>query len=163
MRAMQLFAPGDIRSRPLRHVERAIPIPGPGEILIKVDFCGVCHTDLHIVEGELLAPNFPRIPGHQVVGQVVSCGEGVRPTLIGQRVGVPWVYKTCEECKACQRGEENLCEMPLFTGLHVDGGFAEYLIAADGFVVNLPEGLSSSMAAPLLCAGIIGYRSLKCA
>lgn len=158
MRALVLQAPAGVASHPLALVERPIPEPGPGEVLVKVEVCGVCRTDLHVVEGEL-APQRPSIvPGHQVVGRVVRAGAGaaIEP---GARVGVAWLHRACGHCRFCERGDENLCTDPRFTGWHVDGGFAEYCVADAGFVYPIPDALPARDAAPLLCAGIIGYRA----
>ena len=134
---------------------------------IKVSVCGVCHTDLHTVEGEIHPPQLPVTPGHQVVGIIDAVGDfsgDARETIpafkLGQRVGVPWLHSTCGECEFCNRGEENLCPSAQFTGFHVDGGYAEYMLADAGFILPLPNQLSDELAAPLLCAGIVGYRSL---
>jgi alcohol dehydrogenase, propanol-preferring len=164
MQACRLFSPADIDSAPLVIVDLPDPRPGPGQVRIKISMCGVCHTDLHISEGEIYPPQLPVTPGHQVVGIIDAVGvmkEGEPPFTVGQRVGVPWLYSTCGECGFCRRGEENLCSSAKFTGFHVDGGFAEYLLADARFVLLLPEQLSDEQAAPLLCAGIIGYRSLR--
>lgn len=128
---------------------------------MRIQVCGVCHTDLHIVEGEIHPLRYPITPGHQVVGIVEALGLGVDGWQTGDRVGVPWLYQTDQTCEFCRRGEENLCPQARFTGFHVDGGFAEYLLVQADFGLSLPEGLSDEQAAPLLCAGIIGYRSLK--
>lgn len=147
-------------------VERPLPEPGPGQVRIKVEVCGLCHTDLHTVEGELALPRLPVTPGHQVVGRVDALGPGLSPAdglAPGTRVGVAWLYHACGQCDACRRGEENLCPSARFTGLHADGGYAQFLVAPAGFVVPIPEGFTSAEAAPLLCAGIIGYRSLRLA
>jgi len=159
VRAQRLARPGAIEKGPLTLEDRPVPEPGPGEVLLRVAACGVCHTDLHIVEGELSPPRLPLIPGHQVVAEVVRAGDGaeLKP---GTPVGVPWLGWACGECAFCQRGEENLCRQARFTGFHSDGGFAEHMLASAAFVLPLPEGLSPVEAAPLLCAGIIGYRSL---
>jgi propanol-preferring alcohol dehydrogenase len=122
--------------------------------------CGVCHTDLHIVEGDIHPPNLPITPGHQIVGSIDALGRDVAGVHIGDRVGIPWLYKTCRACEFCRRGEENLCLEARFTGFHCDGGFSEYMIADARYVLPLPSHLSNEQAAPLLCAGIIGYRSL---
>jgi len=136
-------------------------------VRIKVSVCGVCHTDLHTVEGEIHPPQLPVTPGHQVVGIIDAVGDfsgDARETIpafkLGQRVGVPWLHSTCGECEFCNRGEENLCPSAQFTGFHVDGGYAEYMLADAGFILPLPNQLSDELAAPLLCAGIVGYRSL---
>jgi alcohol dehydrogenase, propanol-preferring len=172
MRAMRLAAPGPVAARPLELVEVQVPEPGPGEVLLRVRACGVCRTDLHVAEGELPPHRSPVVPGHQVVGEVVAFGEGAerlppggeqgaRPLDAGERVGVPWLHRACGECRYCRRGEENLCERALFTGWDVDGGFAEYMTAPADFVYRLPEAMDDLAAAPLLCAGIIGYRCLR--
>ena len=172
MRALQLVAPKRVGERPLILVELPVPRPGPGEVLLSVRACGVCRTDLHIVEGELPSHRSPVVPGHQIVGEVAALGEGVerlapggepgaRPLDPGERVGVPWLYRTCGACRFCRAGRENLCESALFTGWDVDGGFAEYMVAPADFVYRLPEGMDDLAAAPLLCAGIIGYRCLR--
>lgn len=161
MRAAVLHQPGLIASAPLRDEERPIPEPGPGQVRLRVAVCGVCHTDLHIAEGELGLPRLPLIPGHQVVGVIDRCGPGVKSRKSGERVGVAWLNRTCGRCEFCRRGLENLCPETRFTGLHVDGGYAQYLIAEEDFVFSLPPAFSDAAAAPLLCAGIIGYRSLR--
>jgi len=142
---------------------RDLPLPEPGaeEIRLRVRACGVCHTDLHTVEGDLPLPKLPLVPGHQVVGIVDAVGEGVRRFTIGQRVGVPWLYRTCGTCEFCQRGMENLCRQARFTGLHADGGYAEAMVVHQDFAYPIPEIFSDESAAPLLCAGIIGYRALR--
>lgn len=139
------------------------PVPRPGEILIKVRACGICHTDLHTVEGEIRPPSLPIIPGHQVTGVVEAAGEDDGRFSVGERVGVPWLYESCGECEFCRRGDENLCIRPKFTGFHVNGGYAEYMIAPARFALPLPASIGDVEAAPLLCAGIVGYRSLKMA
>jgi propanol-preferring alcohol dehydrogenase len=140
--------------QPLRAETVDVPVPGPGEVLIKVRACGVCRTDLHLLDGELPQCRTPVTPGHEVVGTVVSSG---------QRVGVPWLGSTCGECPYCRAGRENLCERARFTGCHLDGGYAEYLVADERFCLPIPERYADAEAAPLLCAGLIGYRSyLKC-
>ncbi len=161
MRAMVLYEQKPVEERPLRLEEVPVPTPGPGEILIRVHTCGVCHTDLHIVEGDLPLHKRPIIPGHQIVGTVAQVGDGVTQHRVGDRVGVPWVYRTCGECAFCRSGRENLCVRPQFTGWDVDGGFAEYMVAAADFAYPIPEGFPDDQAAPLLCAGIVGYRTLK--
>jgi propanol-preferring alcohol dehydrogenase len=142
---------------------RDLPLPEPGaeEIRLRVRACAVCHTDLHTVEGDLPLPKLPVVPGHQVVGIVDAVGEGVRRFTIGQRVGVPWLYRTCGTCEFCQRGMENLCRQARFTGLHADGGYAEAMVVHQDFAYPIPEIFSDESAAPLLCAGIIGYRALR--
>lgn len=142
-------------------VDLATPQPGPGEVLVRVAACGICHTDLHVVEGEL-PPHRPRVvPGHQAVGRVVAAGPGVAGEIMGQRVGVPWLHRSCGACRFCTTGRENLCVQARFTGYDVDGGFADHLIAAADFVVPLPAGVPDTAAAPLLCAGVIGFRALR--
>jgi alcohol dehydrogenase, propanol-preferring len=160
----RLSFPNPIESEPLHSADLPVPQPGPGQVRIKVSVCGVCHTDLHIAEGEIHPPHLPVTPGHQVVGVVDAIGDwlgGVPTFNLGQRVGVPWLHSTCGECEFCRRGEENLCPSAKFTGFHVDGGFAEYLLADVRFILPLSDQLSDGQAAPLLCAGIIGYRSLR--
>lgn len=137
-----------------------LPEPGPGQVSIKISVCGVCHTDLHTVEGDIHPPHLPVTPGHQVVGIIDALGEGVSSREIGQRVGVPWLYAACGECRFCLDGNENLCENARFTGFHADGGYAEYLLAEAAYTLPLPDKIPDQDAAPLLCAGIIGYRSL---
>ena len=159
MRAMVLKEAG----APLRLEERPIPTPGPGQILLRVAACGICRTDLHIVDGELDQPKLPLIPGHQIVGRVVALGRGSSGFNVGDRVGVPWLGSTCGSCEYCREGRENLCEAARFTGYHLDGGFAEYAAADQRFCFALPEGFSDRQAAPLLCAGLIGYRALRSA
>jgi len=161
VKSMVLPAPRPVEESPLSLRDLPTPQPGPGEILLRVRACGVCHTDLHTVEGELALPRLPVVPGHQVVGTVAEVGEGVRTFRPGDRVGVPWLYSSCGTCAFCRRGEENLCENAQFTGLHVDGGYAEYMVARADFAYPIPEHFSDAEAAPLLCAGIIGYRSLR--
>jgi propanol-preferring alcohol dehydrogenase len=161
MRAMQLthFAPAE--EHPLRLVDLPDPQPGPGQVRLRVQVCGVCHTDLHTVEGDITPPKMPVIPGHQVVGVVDALGAGVTNLKLGARVGVPWFYAACGECRYCRAGMENLCPEAQFTGFHVDGGYAEFMLADARFVLPLPEAIDDVQAAPLLCAGIIGYRSLR--
>jgi propanol-preferring alcohol dehydrogenase len=149
-----------VEKNPLEASEVPDPQPGPGQICLRVSACGVCHTDLHTVEGELPAPRLPVIPGHQVVGRVAGIGPGASRWSVGQRAGVPWLSRTCGRCEFCKRGEENLCPDAEFTGLHRDGGYAEYILANADFALPIPETFDDEHAAPLLCAGIIGYRSL---
>ena len=158
---MQLEKKGEIEKEPLRKVEKEIPKIKPDEILIRVKVCGICHTDLHTVEGELELPKLPLIPGHQVSGVVEKIGKSVTRFKIGDRVGMAWLYRTCGNCKYCREGKENLCENALFTGYHADGGYAQYTVISQDFAYPLPSGFSDEQAAPLLCAGIIGYRALK--
>jgi propanol-preferring alcohol dehydrogenase len=146
---------------PLECVDLSLPQPGPGEVRLAVRACGVCHTDLHTVEGDLSLPKLPLVPGHQIVGIVDKVGTGVTRFEVGQRVGVPWLYATCGQCAFCRGGLENLCADARFTGLHVDGGYAEAMVVHQDFAYPMPEGFSDADAAPLLCAGIIGYRALR--
>jgi propanol-preferring alcohol dehydrogenase len=161
MKAQRLNKPKPIAEKPLSLVEAADPQPDPGQIRLKVAVCGVCHTDLHTVEGDLDLPRLPIIPGHQIVGAVEAVGEGSGRFEIGDRVGVAWLNWTCGECVYCQNGQENLCPEARFTGLHADGGYAQYTLIDENFAYPLPENFSDVQAAPLLCAGIIGYRSLR--
>ena len=159
MLAMVLERPRE----PLRLREVLIPSPGPGRILLKVAACGVCRTDLHIFDGDLMNPKLPLIPGHEIVGRVVELGGGVVGYEIGDRVGVPWLGYTCETCCYCKSGRENLCENARFTGYTIDGGYAEYALADVRYAFPIPEGYSDANAAPLLCAGLIGYRAYRMA
>ncbi len=161
MKAMVLHSPRPAEEGPLEMEDLPMPEPGPEEIRLRVRACGVCHTDLHTVEGDLPLPKLPVVPGHQVVGVVDAVGEGVRRFAVGQRVGVPWLYRTCGTCEFCQRGLENLCRQARFTGLHADGGYAEAMVVHQDFAYPVPETFSDEAAAPLLCAGIIGYRALR--
>lgn len=161
MKAMILKRPGSVEENPLKLVEVPMPAVGPQEIRIRVRACGVCHTDRHVVEGELPLPRLPLIPGHQIVGVVESLGSGVNSFAVGQRVGVAWLNWACGECKFCQRGQENLCDHARFTGYHADGGYAQYVVVPESFAYALPEGPSDLEAAPLLCAGVIGLRALR--
>jgi propanol-preferring alcohol dehydrogenase len=161
MRAMRLFHPQQAEDHPLTLEDVPIPSPAPGQIRLRVRACGVCHTDLHTVEGDIHPPHLPITPGHQVVGLVDALGEGLEGKFeLGDRAGVPWLYAACGTCDACRRGDENLCASARFTGFHVDGGFAEYMLAQAAYALPIPQGVSDEQAAPLLCAGIIGYRSL---
>jgi propanol-preferring alcohol dehydrogenase len=157
--ARQLVEPGS----PLVEVERAVPAPGPREILIEVSACGVCRTDLHICDGELPVPHLPIVPGHEIVGRVAELGPGANRFRVGERVGVPWLGGTCGECDYCRSGRENLCDRPTFTGLHRDGGYARFATADERFALALPDCYDDLHAAPLLCAGLIGYRALSLA
>ncbi len=156
MDAMMLTA----RGRPLELVALPVPSPGAREVLVRVDACGVCRTDLHVVDGELTNGKLPVIPGHEVVGRVVECGGAVAGLSEGQRVGVPWLGYTCGACVYCERGSENLCDHGRFTGYDIDGGYAQYLVADDRYCFALPDTYDDAAAAPLMCAGLIGYRSL---
>ncbi|HEY5721023.1 MAG TPA: zinc-dependent alcohol dehydrogenase family protein [Allosphingosinicella sp.] len=155
MRAMQLDAAG----QKLRAVERDLPDPGPGELLIEVTACGICRTDLHIADGDLEGP-LPIVPGHEIVGRVAALGEGATGWTAGDRVGIPWLGRTCGICAYCRSGRENLCDDPLFTGFSRDGGFATHCIADAAFCLPIPTAFDDVAAAPLLCAGLIGYRAL---
>ncbi len=157
MRAMVLEAPG----RALRLVERPVPTPGPGQVLVRVAACGVCRTDLHVVDGELPDPALPIVPGHEVVGTVVALGAGVERLRQGERVGVPWLGYSCGTCGFCHAGRENLCERARFTGYQIDGGYGEFMLADERYCFPLPAAYGDAEAAPLLCAGLIGYRSLR--
>ena len=161
MRACVLKSPASVESRPLELADLPAPAPGEGDLLVRVSACGVCRTDLHIVEGELAARRSPVIPGHQIVGRVAARGAHAEGFSAGERVGVAWLNSTCGACPYCLRGRENLCERAQFTGWSVDGGFAEYALVPAAFAYRLPEGFGDLQAAPLLCAGIIGYRALR--
>jgi propanol-preferring alcohol dehydrogenase len=156
MRAMILEIPG----QPLHAADVPVPTPGPDQVLIRVHACAVCRTDLHIVDGELPEPELPLIPGHQIVGTVVETGARVERLAIGDRVGVPWLGATCNWCRYCLSGRENLCDHARFTGYQIDGGYAEYTVANYRFCFPLPPGYPDLQAAPLLCAGLIGFRAL---
>jgi propanol-preferring alcohol dehydrogenase len=160
MRAMRLEAASTAEAMPLAAVDLPAPEPAPGEVAIAVSACGVCHTDLHILEGEVSA-RFPIVPGHQAVGAVIGVGAGVQDLREGDLVGVGWMASTCGVCRFCTSGHENLCEKAAFTGRDRDGGYAERMTADARWVYRLPEGFAPREAAPLLCAGIIGYRSLR--
>jgi propanol-preferring alcohol dehydrogenase len=157
MRAMILDVPGE----PLRVAEVASPEPGEGQVLLRVHCCAVCRTDLHVVDGELPDPRLPLIPGHQIVGTVERIGEHTDGFTVGERVGVPWLGWTDGECRYCLSGRENLCENARFTGYQIDGGYAEYALAEGRFCFSIPESFPDLQAAPLLCAGLIGHRSLR--
>lgn len=159
MLAMILHKPGE----PLRERDVPIPEPGNGQIRVKVRACGVCRTDLHLVDGELPAPKLPVVPGHEIVGTVDRLGDGVDRFRIGDRVGIPWLGWTCGECRYCTSGRENLCDNAQFTGYTLDGGYAEYTVADQRYCFAIPDGYSDVEAAPLLCAGLIGYRSYRTA
>lgn len=156
MRGMVLETPG----QELQKAEMPVPKPGPGEVLIRIHACAVCRTDLHVVDGELPKPKLPLVPGHETVGTVEEVGEGASRFDIGARVGVPWLGWTCSECDYCRAEHENLCDRARFTGYTVDGGYAEYTVADERFCFPIPPSYSDTEAAPLLCAGLIGYRSL---
>jgi alcohol dehydrogenase, propanol-preferring len=163
MKACLLRAPARIQQNPLQYTDVPEPKPAPGQVLVRVQVCGVCRTDLHVIEGELPPKKSPVIPGHQVVGTVEELGEGATRFELGSRVGIAWLHQADGTCPYCRRGEENLCDAPLFTGYSVDGGYAEWIVAPEAFVYPIPEGLQDEHAAPLLCAGIIGYRCLRLA
>ncbi|MEO0137334.1 MAG: zinc-dependent alcohol dehydrogenase family protein [candidate division WOR-3 bacterium] len=161
MKAMILEQQAPLESEPLKLKEIALPEPKDNEIRLKINVCGVCRTDLHIVEGELPPHKMPVIPGHQIVGRVDKLGKGAKNYKLGDRVGIPWLYKTCGKCRFCRSGRENLCDNPMFTGYDADGGFAEYVVVHEDFAYLLPENYSDSEVAPLLCAGVIGYQAFK--
>jgi propanol-preferring alcohol dehydrogenase len=161
MRAMLLRKPAPVETNPLEYADVETPSPGSEEVLIKISKCGVCRTDLHIVEGELPPVKLPLIPGHQVIGRVVEVGRNVEGVRHGELVGVPWLYYACGECNYCRRGLENLCDHALFTGYSVNGGYAEYMVAHYRFIHKIPGELGELEAAPLMCAGAVGYRSLR--
>jgi len=154
-------SPGPIDSGPLVRVDREVPVPGPMQVRVHVRTCGVCRTDLHLAEGDLIPKHRLVVPGHEVVGTVDALGPGCTRFGLGARVGVPWLGHTCGTCRFCLDGRENLCTAPLFTGWDIDGGYAEYVVAEEGYVYSIPDTFSDEEAAPLLCAGIIGYRALK--
>ncbi len=161
MKAMAVKKPAPVEQTPLKLIELPKPKPGKGEVLIKVDVCGVCRTDLHVVEGELPPHRDLVVPGHEVVGRVEQVGPEVTRLKEGDVVGVAWLHKTCGVCEYCRQGRENLCDTPVFTGYDVNGGYEEYLVAPADFVYPIPSGVNAPDIAPLLCAGIIGYRALK--
>lgn len=161
MRAMVLHRRAPVAERPLRLEERPDPEPGPGEVLIRISACGVCRTDLHVIEGDLPAATLPIIPGHQVVGIVTEVGPGAIRFRLGDRVGVAWLRHTCGQCVWCRTGSENLCEGSRYTGYHADGGYAEKTVVPEAYAYPVPEAFGDAEATPLLCAGIIGYRALR--
>ncbi|NNG45675.1 MAG: zinc-dependent alcohol dehydrogenase family protein [Deltaproteobacteria bacterium] len=161
MKAMLLRERGPIETSPLVWTDLPDPVPGPGEIRVKVTACGICRTDLHVIEGDLPPRRTPVIPGHQVVGTVDATGEEASGFPRGTRVGIAWLAQTCGECDFCAGGRENLCDRSLFTGYHRDGGFAEYAVVPEAFAYPLPPAFRDAEAAPLLCAGIIGFRALR--
>jgi propanol-preferring alcohol dehydrogenase len=161
MRAWAVDHPGPVDGGPLRLVERAVPEPGPGQVRVRVRTCGVCRTDLHLAEGDLEPRRPGVVPGHEVVGLVDVAGAGATRFRPGDRIGVPWLARTCGRCRFCTAGAENLCTAPTFTGWDVDGGYAEYTVVDEAFAYRLPDGLDDVQVAPLLCAGIIGYRALR--
>ena len=161
MQAWALKAPAPVEKQPLELRDLAKPVPGEDELLVQVSACGICRTDLHVVEGDLEVRRPAVIPGHQIVGRIEELGAGVRGLAIGDRVGVAWLNRTCGVCRFCTSRRENLCDAPQFTGWTVNGGFAEYVVAPAAFAYRLPENFADLQVAPLLCAGIIGYRALR--
>ncbi len=161
MKAMVLNRTAEIGAAPLQLRDVPVPQPGAGQLLVRVVCCGVCRTDLHVIEGELEDPALPLIPGHQAVGVVVATGPGVTGRTIGERVGIAWLQGTCGTCEFCRTGRENLCLQARFTGYRVDGGYAEYAVVPERFAYPIPAAFGDEEAAPLLCAGIIGYRALR--
>ncbi|TKB78016.1 MAG: zinc-binding alcohol dehydrogenase family protein [Nitrospira sp.] len=161
MRAMVLDRQGPVESSPLQLRDLPAPTPGPGDVLVKVHVCGICRTDLHVIEGELPEATLPLIPGHQTVGMVERLGSGVRSLKEGDRVGIAWLRQTCGACEFCRSGRENLCRQAQFSGYHVNGGYADYAVVPESFAYPLPATFTDQEAAPLLCAGIIGYRALR--
>lgn len=161
MRAQVLHEPRPIEQAPLRPADLPLPEPGPGEVRLRVAACGVCRTDLHTVEGEIDLPRLPIVPGHQVVGIVDALGEGDSAFSVGERVGAVWLGRSCGACRYCRSGRENLCGAARFTGLHADGGYAEFMVADARFVYPVPADLPAENVAPLLCGGVIGWRAFK--
>jgi propanol-preferring alcohol dehydrogenase len=161
MFAMSCQSPRPVGENPLSLVEVPAPTPKANEIRLQIRACGICHTDLHVVEGDLSPQKQPIIPGHQIVGMVEAVGASVQRFRLGDRAGVPWLNSTCGHCVFCQRGKENLCENGRFTGYHVDGGFVEYIVVHEDFAYAIPATFPDTVAAPLLCAGVIGYRALR--
>ena len=161
MRAQFLTKPGSVDGSPLVWGEVPPPNPGPSQVRLRIHCCAICHTDLHVVEGDLALPKLPVIPGHQIVGVVETVGANVSELKIGDRVGVPWLYSTDGTCQFCRAGNENLCEQARFTGYHVDGGYAEYCVVDQAFAYRMPDAFSDEHAAPLLCAGVIGFRAYR--
>ncbi len=161
MKACLLRATADIRTNPLVYADVPDPKPGRGEVLVRVKTCGVCRTDLHVIEGELAPRKSPVIPGHQIVGEIAALGEAAKRFQLGTRVGIPWLHQADGTCEYCRAGMENLCDNLSFTGYTVDGGYAEYAVAPQDFVYPIPDGFPDEQAAPLLCAGIIGFRCLR--
>ncbi|AMN38519.1 Zn-dependent alcohol dehydrogenase [Rhodoplanes sp. Z2-YC6860] len=159
MRAMVLQRIGE----PLTLMERPDPKPAEGEVCVQVSACGVCRTDLHVVDGELPNIRLPIVPGHEIVGRISAVGPNVNSLTVGMRVGIPWLGRTCGSCRYCREQRENLCERPQFTGYSRDGGYATHVLANAGFVFQLPDNGSDQATAPLLCAGLIGWRSLRMA
>lgn len=161
MKAMVLSRTGRIEDRPLERMDLPVPKPGPGEVLVGVSVCGACHTDLDQVEGRLKTGKTPVVPGHQIVGRVAGLGKGAGKLKVGDRIGITWLNRSCGRCKFCARQMENLCEEALWTGKDADGGYGEYTVVGEDFAYKIPEAYSDEKAAPLLCAGVIGYRSIR--
>ena len=164
MRAMVLreFRPIETGGeKPLDLVDLPVPVPSPDQVLIKVSVCGICHTEIDEIEGRLVPPKFPIVLGHEIVGRVHAVGSEVRKYRLGDRVGVAWIHSSCGRCSFCVRGDENLCDDFRATGLHAQGGYAEYTVVSEDFAYPIPENFSDAQAAPLLCAGVIGYRALR--
>ena len=161
MKACLLRSPAPVERNPLEFADTPVPQTGPGEVLVRVKMCGVCRTDLHVIEGELPPRKSPVIPGHQVVGIVEKLGADAARFPLGARVGIAWLHSTDQTCEYCRGGAENLCNNPTFTGYTVDGGYAQYAVAPEDFVYAIPESFSDEHVAPLLCAGIIGFRCLR--
>jgi propanol-preferring alcohol dehydrogenase len=161
VKACVLQSPAQIATNPLVFADVPSPHPGNGEVLVRVSYCGVCRTDLHVIEGELAPRKSPVIPGHQVIGVIEKLGPGASRFSLGARVGIAWLHHTDGTCEFCRSGAENLCDHPTFTGYSVDGGYAEYAVASEDFIYAIPEQFPDEQAAPLLCAGIIGFRSLR--
>src|SRR5947209_8056012 len=161
MKACLLYSPAPVETNPLHFTDVPDPAPAGDQVLVQVGACGVCRTDLHVVEGELPPRKSPVVPGHQVVGRIERVGDGVTRFRAGDRVGIPWLHRTCGVCEYCRTGKENLCDNATFTGYLVDGGYAEFALAPERFAYPISNGFSDEQAAPLLCAGIIGFRSLR--
>lgn len=158
---MVLARTADVNTSPLAFQQIAVPQPGPGQLLVRIRCCGICRTDLHVIEGELENPALPLVPGHQAVGVIDQIGSSVTGRKIGERVGIAWLQQTCGKCEFCLSGRENLCLSARFTGYHVNGGYAAYALVPEPFAYPIPDPFSDAEAAPLLCAGIIGYRALR--
>ncbi|MFN4182742.1 MAG: alcohol dehydrogenase catalytic domain-containing protein, partial [bacterium] len=163
MKVLKVYQPAPIESDVLRMEEVPLPEPAEDEVRVRVSACALCHTDLHIIEGELKGGKMPIIPGHQIIGRVEKVGNACTRLKVGQKVGIPWLYRTCGKCHYCHRGEENLCENAQFTGFHHDGGYAEALVVPENFAHTVPEQWDAVQMAPLLCGGVIGYRTMKVA
>src|SRR4030042_1029860 len=161
MKAMQLSKQAPLETKPLQMCELPVPEPAENQVRIKINVCGACRTDLHIVEGELPAHKIPLIIGHQIIGRIDKLGKAVNRWQLNDRVGVPWLYRTCGQCPYCLQSRENLCDRPMFTGYDADGGFAEYMVVDENFTYSIPVIYHDTEAAPLLCAGVIGYKAFK--